>query len=133
MHLSGNLILDPEANLDFDLGDVNDSSQILMPNGMLSLGGQGFGNFGFSTVPGFGPGTYTLIEAESISGGLGAIANGTINGLPASLSTQGGDVLLTVVPEPSSILLLAVAAIGGISSCCLGRYRRSRIVWKLTA
>ena len=83
-----------------------------MPNNTLALGGQDFDNFSFATEPDFGPGTYTLIEAQAISGSLGASANGTIDGLAANIAIQGGDVVLNVVPEPSTLVLLGAGFLG---------------------
>jgi autotransporter-associated beta strand protein len=110
--LNGDLIADTGAGFAFNLSGVNDSGLILMPNNTLALGGQDFDNFSFATEPDFGPGTYTLIEAQAISGSLGASANGTIDGLAANIAIQGGDVVLNVVPEPSTFILLAAGAVG---------------------
>ena len=68
--LNGDLIADTGAGFAFNLSGVNDSGLILMPNNTLALGGQDFDNFSFATEPDFGPGTYTLIEAQAISGSL---------------------------------------------------------------
>ena len=40
----------------------------------------------------------------------GASTSGTIDGYPATLAVQGNDLVLTVVPEPSSLALLGVGA-----------------------
>jgi hypothetical protein len=60
----------------------------------------------------FGPGTYDLIEAGSISGSLSASTSGTIDGYPASLAISGNDLVLTVVPEPSTLALLGIGVVG---------------------
>jgi autotransporter-associated beta strand protein len=110
--LDGSLALDPGAALDFDLGPIDQSGLILAPGNLLTLSGQDFESMDFTPEPGFSLGTYTLIEAQEIDGGIGVHDSGLIDGLPASLSMQGNDLVLTVVPEPSSVLLLAAAALG---------------------
>ena len=111
VYLHGDLTAGPDSGFAFDLGSVNDSSEIIMPANLLTLNGQSFDDFAFTAEPGFGPGLYTLIDAGGIHGSLSGPFQGTIDGLPGTLSVQGGDVLLNVVPEPSALTLLAVAAL----------------------
>jgi autotransporter-associated beta strand protein len=108
LQLSGTLALLPGAIMNYQLGTPSSSDEVLMPSGLLSLNGQQFSDFNFS---GFLPGTYTLIDAGSISGSLGPNTSGTINGIPATLAVQGDNLVLNVVPEPGTLGLLAVAAI----------------------
>jgi hypothetical protein len=65
------------------------------------------------------PGAYTLIDAGSMGGGLGANTSGTIDGLPASLAISGNDLVLTVVPEAGTLALLGANAIGLLGNCVL--------------
>jgi autotransporter-associated beta strand protein len=114
--LTGNLSLLSGARLDFELGTPALSDKISMPSSTLTLNGQDFSTIGFSPQAGFGPGTYTLIDAGNIAGtGLGGTKVSTINGLTATLAiggSDGKDLVLTVVPEPSTIALLACGAVG---------------------
>ena len=97
--LNGNLTLDPGAMLDFDLDGVSDSGLVLMPGNLLTLGGQDLSSMDFTVEPGFGAGTYTLIAAQAVSGGVGPSDSGTIDGLPVALSIEGSNLVLTVVPD----------------------------------
>ena len=131
LHLSGNLALATGAGLDFDLDGFPTDDEISMPSGILTLGGQQFSNFHFTWSADFGPGVYTLIDAGSISGKLGSNLNGTIGDWDASigLNTNGNELLLTVVPEPSTMTLLGAGLMGLIGwawrrarqDCALGR------------
>ena len=111
LHLSGNLVLAASGTMDFDLDGVSTDDEILMPSGSLTFSGQQFSNFGFAWTTGFGPGTYTLVNAKSISG-LGSNLSGSIDGLPATLSVSNNNLMLTVVPEPSTSALLAAGILG---------------------
>jgi autotransporter-associated beta strand protein len=108
--LSGILTLVAGANMDCELHTPMDSSEVYMPTSLLALNGQQFSDFNFTTLPGFGPGTYTLVDAGSFSGSLGANRSGTIDGFQASLALQGNDLVLNVVPEPGTLSLLVVGA-----------------------
>ena len=110
--LAGNLTLQPIARLDFDLDATASSDRILMSDSILSLDWQQFSDFAFNPLPGFTQGTYVLIEAGTITGSLGNNCSGTIAGLQATLSTSGNDLLLTVVPEPSTLVLFVTGVFG---------------------
>ncbi len=115
LHLSGNLTLLAGAAMDYELDGFSTDDEISMPSGLLTLSGQQFSDFHFSWTNGFGPGTYTLVNAQSITG-LGSNTSGTIDGLPATLVVQGSgnnqDLVLSVTPEPGTLVLLAVGTIG---------------------
>lgn len=109
--LSRNLTLNSGALLKFDLAAPGSSDQIFMPSSTLYLNNQQFSDFTFSPQANFTSGTFVLIDAGLIQGGLGTNLNGTINGLPASISAVGNDLQLTIVPEPSDIVLLSFTII----------------------
>jgi len=109
--LSSSLTLLSGAKMDYELDTPLDSDLIVMSSSALTLNGQQFSDFNFTPLAAFGPGAYTLIDAGLISGSLGSGTSGVVNGLPASLAIQGNDLVLNVVPEPSSLLLLTAAAV----------------------
>lgn len=115
LNLAGNLTLASGARLDFELGPVTASDQIAMKTNTLNLNGQDFSTIKFTPQAGFGPGAYTLIDAGNLTGtGLGPNVSSTISGLPAELSIggpNGNDLVLTVVPEPSTLALLGIGAV----------------------
>ena len=93
--------------MDYELDTPSTSNLILMPAGELILSSQPFSAFDFTWTNNFGPGIYDLINAGSI-GGTFPSTNGAIDGYPATLSTQGNELVLTVVPEPTTLALLGV-------------------------
>jgi fibronectin-binding autotransporter adhesin len=109
LHVRDSLSLLPGAVLDYELRTPDNSDEVFMPAGALSLNGQQFSDFNFTALAGFGDGSYTLIDAASISGDLGLGTSGTIAGLPATLAIEGNNLVLDVVPEPSAFALLAAA------------------------
>ena len=122
MNVSGSLTLLSGAKMDYALDTPTDSDEVYMPSGPLVLSGQQFADFNFTLMAGFGQGTYMLIDAQSISGSLGPGTSGTLDGLPANITIRGDDVVLNVVPEPSTLALLGGGAVG-----ILGwRWRRLR-------
>ena len=122
MNVSGTLNLAFGASMDYDLDTVSSSDEIFMRSGLLKLNGQQFSDFDFTPLSGFGVGTYTLIEAGSISGKLGNDTAGTIENLPAYLSVSGNDLVLNVVPEPGTAMLLAVSGLLGFAAWLRRRY-----------
>ena len=110
--LTNSLTLASGALLDFDLASLDASDLISMPSSTLMLDGQQFSDFLFVPQAGFESGVYTLIDAGDIQGSLGDNLSGTIGGLNAWISTSDGNLLLTVVPEPSTIVLFGIGAIG---------------------
>jgi len=93
--------------LKFDLGTTSD--MISLTSGALTIGSAllEFDDFDFNAVAGFGAGTYTLISTtQAISGSLGSNLSGTVSGMNATLSISGNNVILTVVPEPTTAVLL---------------------------
>jgi hypothetical protein len=92
--------------LDIDLSSTAASDKISMTGSTLFLNYQQFTDLTFNPIDNFGIGTYVLIDAGNIQGSLGTDVSGTLAGLPATLSISGNDLILTVVPEPSCIVLL---------------------------
>lgn len=114
--------------LNFDLGaDTTAGStydQILLSGtGSLNIGsGLNFSDFNFNTLSGFGSGTYTLFATpSSITGSLGT-ATGLIGSLDATLEISGNNLVLTVVPEPSTTACL----LGGFAVLLLSKRLRKR-------
>jgi hypothetical protein len=112
--IGGNLTLSDGALLDYELGSVANSDLILMTGSTLYLNGQDFSDFNFTLLGGFWAGTYTLIDAKTISGSLSTEnLSGTLGDhCTGTLSVVGNDLVLTVVPEPGTLVLLMVAGVG---------------------
>ncbi len=121
---SGGLILSGGAVMDYELDTPSTSSMISA--GSLTLNGQQFSDFNFTWSGNFGRGIYPLIAFGSTSGSLGAITSGTIDGFPATLAVQGNDLVVNVVPEPSTAALLAVGVAGLIGRVWRRRFRNSK-------
>lgn len=114
LNVGSTLILSNGAKLDFDLNTPTTSDEVLMASSILVLGNQQFSDFNFNTLSNFGMGTYTLIDASVISGNLSSANSGWIDGYWATLSksTTGGNLILTVVPEPAVWISLLMSAAG---------------------
>lgn len=116
-----------EANslaLLFELLAPGTSDKVVVNGGAINIGEGllGFGDFNFSTLPGFvGNGDYVLFDGSApLIGLLGPNTTGTIGGLDASLMiVDGRDIVLHLVPEPS-----AAAALLGGAATLLGLRRR---------
>ncbi len=90
---------------------------ILDVTGLLTIGVGllNFDDFSFATGGGFGAGVYNLFSYTTLSGSLGSSLVGTIGGLDATISndTLNSSIIVTVVPEPSTIGLIGLA-LGGM-------------------
>jgi hypothetical protein len=90
-------------------------------SGNSALNLQQFSDFNFAWTTNFAPGSYNLIQVGSVSGNLGANRSGTIDGYPATLALQNNGLVLTVVPEPSTTVLLGVGVLGLLVYAWRGR------------
>jgi len=94
--INGNLTLQTGSSLQLELGaaNPNDSDNVVV-NGDLTLGG----TLDASSLPGFGPGTYTLITYTGTLGG--SLALGSMpSGFAYTLETGAGTVQLVVQNLP---------------------------------
>jgi autotransporter-associated beta strand protein len=118
--VTGKLTLNSGALLDFELAAVSASDMISMSSSTLYINNLDFTAFNFTALSGFSVGTYTLIDAGTISGNLGSNLTGAIGSYSGTLSKSGNDLILTVaVPEPGTWILLAMGFLAMIA------YRRS--------
>lgn len=91
--------------LRFDLGSDGTAGttfdQLSLTSGTLNIGaGLSFADFDFTTLGGFGPGSYVLFQTPtSIVGSLGT-TTGFVGGFESTLGISGNNLVLTVVPEP---------------------------------
>lgn len=116
LDLTGAISAANVASLVFELGAPGASDQVLLTSGILNIGTEnlGFSDFAFTTLPGFTSGVYTLFDsAGAIQGTLSpSDLSGPIGTQTGTLSVapNGQDILLTVIPEPSTSGLLAAAS-----------------------
>ena len=100
--------------LKFELGSDStpgtDYDQIHLLGGSLNIGtGLNFSDFDFTALSGFEGGSYVLFQTPgAITGSLGTVT-GLISGFDATLSISGNNLVMNVVPEPSSLALLGGA------------------------
>jgi autotransporter-associated beta strand protein len=119
MSVSGNLSVASGAVMDYELDTPSTSDTIAC--GSLTLNQQQFSAFNFTWTANFGPGNYDLIESRSLPiGSLGTTTTGTVDGYPARLAVQNNDLVLTVVPEPSTATLLG-ACVAVLMGCAWRR------------
>jgi fibronectin-binding autotransporter adhesin len=111
----GTLVFDSSTDFIFELGTLSDQIN-LINSATLSLGLNtlGLADFAFSDSGGFGEGVYTLITgASSFVGALDSSnVSGDVLGYHSTLSMSGNNLVLTVVPEPSALLLGALGVLG---------------------
>ena len=113
--------------MDYELDTPSTSDMISAGN--LTLNSQQFSDFHFMWSTSFAPGIYPLIGFASSSCSLAANTSGTIDGYPATLAVQGSDLVVNVVPEPSTAALLATGVLGLIGCMWRRRSRRLRPAW----
>ena len=102
------------------------SDAISMSSGELVLSSQQFSDFNFTWTSNFGQGTFDLIAFTSRSGSLGQNTSGTIDALPASIAVRGDELVLNVVPEPSTATLLGAGVLGLIGWAWPRRLRKAQ-------
>jgi fibronectin-binding autotransporter adhesin len=116
--LANSLSLADGALLSFELGAPGTNDLVSMMGQALALNNQEFGDFAFLPQSGFDVGTYTLFDAGTISGTLGATTSGIINyngtDYNAALAVAGNDLVLnvTAIPEPSTLVLGGIGLLG---------------------
>lgn len=124
LNISDGVAATASEALIFELGS---SSDLISLSGTLDIGFEvlEFSDFGFQNIAGFAPGTYTLFNTNNtILGTLGTSLTGFVGGYEATLSFANGgqDLILSVVPEPSSFAMATLAL--GLGSL-LWRKRRA--------
>ncbi len=111
------------ASLVFELGTSSDLIQLTAGTLNIGTGTLGFSDFNFSDFGGMTETTYTLISTNNTI--LGSLDSGNLSGDfgffngTLALADGGTDLVLTVIPEPSSVALLGLGVFG------LMRRRRS--------
>ncbi len=130
LSIGGNLDISlPAAGaglITMQLGTSSDLVSLFSSGGVLTIGTDalGIGDFAFIEESGFASdgigSSYTLISTNNpVAGSLNpADLTGTVGAWPVELgfSTDGTDLVLTVVPEPSAALLAGLAALTTIAA-----------------
>jgi autotransporter-associated beta strand protein len=118
LNLASSLTLADGALFTYELAAPGTNDRVNMTASTLTLNNQEFADFTFLPETGFGIGTYTLIDAGTVTGSLGAATTGIINfggtDYNAALAVSGNDLVLNVaaIPEPSTLVLAGVGLLG---------------------
>lgn len=118
LNLASTLTLADGALFTYELGAPGNNDRINMTASALTLNNQEFTDFTFLPETGFGIGTFTLIDAGTITGSLGASTTGIINfggtDYNAALAVSGNDLVLNVaaIPEPNTLVMAGLGLLG---------------------
>lgn len=111
------------GGLKFDLAATGVSDLIILSElTTVNASALAFESFDFNTLPGFAnTNTYTLVSLTGGGSWSGfSTLTGTVGGSDGTISLLANDLVLNVVPEPSTWVLLA----GGLTTVLLLRRRR---------
>ncbi len=100
---------------DLDTPEASDLVNLLASTLNIGAGVLEFDDFAFNPLSGFGVGEYTLFNTNAaINGTLGENLSGSIGDFTGTIgfSGDGQDLILTVVPEPGTLGMLAIGAMG---------------------
>lgn len=109
---AGTLFLGGDVDLQFELGTLSDL--VLLSSGVLDIGTGllEFSDFSFTASDGFGVGEYVLFQTgNNIVGSFGGDVTGFVGGFASELKFSGNNLILEVVPEPSSILMMLLGGL----------------------
>jgi hypothetical protein len=108
----GNLTWTSGGTMNFDLGTLDGSSDMLVVNGTFDLSSGS--NFAFNFTGGLDGQTYTLVSFGAAGSGLTSGAQFTATGVNGDfvLDTNSGTLTFTAVPEPGAVALLVIGASG---------------------